>query len=79
MREPASINPLGADFVAKVTEQMLWNSNLKQSNRGEYVFESTLSVCALDFESIFRAGMLKILLQQYPPIPDISGPLFDQR
>jgi hypothetical protein len=33
-------------IVAKVTEQMLWNSILKQSNRGGCAFESTLSVCA---------------------------------
>jgi hypothetical protein len=37
---------LMADIVAKVPEQMLWNCNLKQSNRGEYSFESTLRACA---------------------------------
>jgi hypothetical protein len=41
-----SESTLSADIVAKVTEQMLWNSNLKQSNRGECAFESTLSACA---------------------------------
>jgi hypothetical protein len=39
-------SPEVADIVAKVTEQMLWNSNLKQSNRGGCAFESTLSDCA---------------------------------
>src|SRR5436309_294128 len=38
--------PVLADIVAKVPEQMLWNCNLKQSNRGEYSFESTLRACA---------------------------------
>jgi hypothetical protein len=33
-----------ADIVAKVTEQVLWNWNLKQSNRGVRTFESTLRV-----------------------------------
>jgi hypothetical protein len=33
-----------ADIVAKVTEQMLWNWNLKQSNRGVRTFESMLRV-----------------------------------
>src|ERR1700745_281132 len=32
--------------VAKVPEQMLWNCNLKQSNRGECSFESTLRAYA---------------------------------
>jgi hypothetical protein len=32
--------PLSADCVAKVSEQMLWNWNLKQSNRGACAFES---------------------------------------
>jgi hypothetical protein len=27
---------------------------------------------ALDFESMFRAGMVKILLQQYLPLADVS-------
>jgi len=30
----AARGTLLADIVAKVAEQMLWNSNLKQSNRG---------------------------------------------
>jgi hypothetical protein len=29
-----------ADIVAKVAEASLWNSNLKQSNRGVRTFES---------------------------------------
>jgi hypothetical protein len=29
-----------ADIVAKVAEAPLWNSNLKQSNRGMRTFES---------------------------------------
>jgi hypothetical protein len=36
--------PLWVDIVAKVTEQMLWNWNLKQSNRGVRTFESMLRV-----------------------------------
>src|SRR5262249_27840800 len=43
-RTLASICPLSADIVAKVAEQMLWNSNLKQSNRGARTFESMLRV-----------------------------------
>jgi hypothetical protein len=33
-----------ADIVAKVAEASLWNSNLKQSNRGVRTFESMLRV-----------------------------------
>jgi hypothetical protein len=36
--------PLCADIVAKVAEASLWNSNLKQSNRGVRTFESMLRV-----------------------------------
>jgi hypothetical protein len=36
-----------ADIVAKVTEQMLWNWNLKQSNRDVRTFESMLRVRVL--------------------------------
>ena len=39
-----------ADIVAKVAEQMLWNSNLKQSNRGE-----------CDFRQIARAPDSRVL------------------
>jgi hypothetical protein len=36
------MSPELADIVAKVTEQTLWNWNLKESNRDACVFESTL-------------------------------------
>jgi hypothetical protein len=38
------VRPLSADIVAKVAEAPLWNSNLKQSNRGVRTFESLLRV-----------------------------------
>jgi hypothetical protein len=34
--------PLVADIVAKVAAALLWNSNLKQSNRDVRTFESML-------------------------------------
>jgi hypothetical protein len=41
------MSPVLADCVAKVTEQVLWNWNLKQSNRGAFTFESTFPVRAI--------------------------------
>src|SRR5262245_4621573 len=41
-----SVGPICANIVAKATQPVLWNSNLKQSNRDECAFESTLSACA---------------------------------
>jgi len=35
-----------ADTVEKVTAEKLWNKNTQQSNRGEWIFESTLRVNA---------------------------------
>jgi hypothetical protein len=40
------VSPQVADIVAKVAEAPLWNSNLKQSNRGALTFESMLRIRA---------------------------------
>jgi hypothetical protein len=38
--ERVNVFRFAPDCVAKVSEQMLWNLNLKQSNRGACAFES---------------------------------------
>jgi hypothetical protein len=48
------MSPVLADCVAKVTEQVLWNWNLKQSNRGAFTFESTFPVRAI--AAVFAAS-----------------------
>jgi hypothetical protein len=40
------MSPEVADFVAKVTTVKLWNRNTQQSNRGEWILESTLRIRA---------------------------------
>jgi hypothetical protein len=35
-----------ADFVAKVTEEGLWNKNAQQSNPGDRILESVLRIGA---------------------------------
>jgi hypothetical protein len=48
-----------ADIVAKVTEQMLWNWNLKQSNRGVRTFESMLRVRCENLNQCYALGRSK--------------------
>jgi hypothetical protein len=52
---------------------MLWNRNLKQSNQDAAILNQ-LCLLPLDFESMFRAGVIKILLQQYLPLADVLVP-----
>jgi hypothetical protein len=54
-----------ADCVAKVSEQMLWNWNFKNNRIGARALLNQCFLIVLHFESMFRAGMVKILLQQY--------------
>jgi hypothetical protein len=54
------------DAVEKVAAEKLWSKNTQQSNRGEWIFESTLRI-APDLESILRTRMSKILFRQHRP------------
>jgi len=47
------------DIVAKVAETSLWNSNLKQSNRGVRTFESMLRVRCENSRLVATAENLK--------------------
>src|SRR5229473_2546223 len=65
------MSPSRADSVAKVGEELPANKKSQESNRAERILNQR---CALapDLESMLRARMCKILLQQNRPIADIT-------
>jgi hypothetical protein len=69
------MSPVLADCVAKVTEQVLWNWNLKQSNRGAFTFESTAVFAVLLTVSAYAGSGVPPLIGRRHNLPAATKPI----